>query len=138
MADNSLLCSKYVQSILEENEEVKSILGTDQHKIFPLLQPDQLTFPFIVHARTSLTTQYTKNLPFGFGWTNDVTYTVNCVSNDYIQCIELANAVRHAMEGYQWKDENIHIEPIQLQQVSEYTIDDTTFVEELQFKLQIT
>ena len=138
MADNSLLCSKYVQAILEENEEVKSILGTNQHKIFPLLQPEQLTFPFIVHARTSLTTHYTKNLPFGFGWTNDVTYTVNCVSNDYIQCIELANAVRHSMEGYQWKDENIHIEPIQLQQVSEYTIDDTTFVEELQFKLQIT
>ena len=138
MADNSLLCSKYIQTILEENEEVKAILGTDEHKIFPLLQPDKLTFPFIVHSRVSLTTRYTKNLPLGFGWTNEVTYAVTCVSNDYIQCIELANAVRHALEGYQWKDENIHIEPIELQQVSEYTIDDTTFVEELQFRLQIT
>ena len=138
MADNSLLCSKYIQTILEENEEVKTILGTDQHKIFPLLQPDKLAFPFIVHSRVSLTTRYTKNLPLGFGWTNEATYAVTCVSNDYIQCIELANAVRHALEGYQWKDENIHIEPIELQQVSEYTIDDTTFVEELQFRLQIT
>ena len=138
MADNSLLVSKYVQKILEENEEVKLILGTNQHKIFPLLQPEQLTFPFIVHARTSLTTQYTKDMHMGIGWTNEVTYTVNCVSNDYIQCIELANAVRHALEGYGWKDSNICIDPIQLQQVSEYTIDDTTFVEELQFILQIT
>ena len=138
MADNSLLCSKYIQAILEENEEVNSILGTDNHKIFPLLQPDNLTFPFIVHSRNSLTTLYTKNLPLGFGWTNEVIYVVTCVSNDYIQCLELANAVRHALEGYQWKDENIHIEPIQLQQVSEYTIDDDTFVEELQFRLQIT
>jgi hypothetical protein len=136
--DNSILVSRYVQQILEESAEIKNILGTDQHKIFPLLQPDKLAFPFIVHSRVSLTTRYTKNLPLGFGWTNEVTYAVTCVSNDYIQCIELANAVRHALEGYQWKDENIHIEPIELQQVSEYTIDDTTFVEELQFRLQIT
>lgn len=136
--DNSILVSRYVQQILEESADIKNILGEDEHRIFPLLQPDKLTFPFIVHSRVSLTTRYTKNLPLGFGWTNEVTYAVTCVSNDYIQCIELANSVRHALEGYQWKDENIHIEPIELQQVSEYTIDDTTFVEELQFRLQIT
>jgi len=136
MADSSILISKYVQSILEESEEVRAIIGDNQHKIFPLLQPENLKFPFIVHSRLSLTTQYTKDFPLTFGWTNEITYVVSCVSDDYIQCIELANAVRHSMEGYRWKSEEINIEPIQLMNVSEYTVDDTTFVEELQFKIQ--
>jgi hypothetical protein len=137
MTDNSLLISKYIQSILEENEEVKEILGNDEHKIFPLLQPDNLKFPYIVHSRASLNVTYTKDYPLTYGWTNEVIYVVNCVSSDFIQVLELANAVRHALEGYYWKDENIRIDPIQLQQVSEYTIDDFTYVEELQFRISI-
>lgn len=137
MTDNSLLCSKYVQKILEDNEEVKAILGDEQHKIFPLLQPDTLTFPYIVHSRSSLTVQYTKSLAAGIGWVNEVVYSIKCVSDDYIQCIDLANAVRHAVEGYRIRNENICIEPIQLIQASEYPWDDNCFVEELQFRLQI-
>jgi hypothetical protein len=103
-------------------------------RIFPLLQPDTLAFPFIVHSRTGISVTYTKDLPLGWGWTNTVNYTVSCVSDDYVQCIELANAVRHALEGYQWKDEDIYIHPIQLLTVSEYTTDNDAFVEELQFQ----
>lgn len=135
MADNSILISKYIQQILEENEEVKAIVGNDEHKIFPLLQPENLSFPFIVHSRTGLSVQYTKDIEIGHvGWWNTVQYTISCVSNDYIQCIELANAVRHAVETYRWKTQDIYIHPIQLQNVVEYTTDNDTFVEELQFE----
>ncbi len=135
MADNSILISKYIQQILEENEEVKAIVGNDEHKIFPLLQPENLSFPFIVHSRTGLSVQYTKDIEIGHvGWWNTVQYTISCVSNDYIQCIELANAVRHAVETYRWKTQDIYIHPIQLQNVIEYTTDNDTFVEELQFE----
>jgi len=106
-------------------------------RIFPLLQPDNLTFPFIVHSRTGITVNYTKDLPLGFGWYNTVNYTVSCVSDDYVQCIELANAVRHSLEGYQWKDEDIYIHPIQLLTVAEYTTDNDAFVEELQFQCMV-
>ena len=135
--DNSLLISRYIQQILEENEEVQAILGTDQHKVFPLLQPDNLSFPFIVHARQSLNVEYTKDMVHGYGWVNKITYAVSCVSNDYIQCIELANSVRHALECYRWKDNEINMDPIMLQNVSEYTVDDTTFVEELTFTITV-
>lgn len=134
--DNSLLISKYIQQILEESDEIKSILGTDQHKIFPLLQPDSLSFPFIVHSRTGLSVSYTKDIEYSnFGWSNTINYTITCVSNDYIQCIELANAVRHAVETYRWKNNNIYIHPIQLLSAAEYTIDNDAFVEELQFQM---
>lgn len=136
--DNSLLISKYFQSILEENQEVKDIIGNDEHKIFPLLQPANLSFPFIVHARTGITVNYTKDIEYGHcGWYNIVNYTVSCVSDDYVQCVELANAVRHALETYRWKDEDIYIHPIQLLTVSEYTTDNDAFVQELQFQCMV-
>ncbi len=138
MADNSLLISKYIQQILEESDEVKAIIGNDEHKIFPLLQPDNLNFPFIVHARTGLSVQYTKDIEIGHvGWCNTINYTITCVSNDYIQCIELANAVRHAVETYRWKNNDIYIHPIQLLTATEYTLDNDAFVEELQFQMTV-
>lgn len=138
MADNSLLISKYIQQILEESNEVKAIVGNDEHKIFPLLQPDNLNFPFIVHARTGLSVQYTKDIEIGHvGWCNTINYTITCVSNDYIQCIELANAVRHAVETYRWKNNDIYIHPIQLLTATEYTLDNDAFVEELQFQMMV-
>lgn len=136
--DNSLLISKYFQSILEENQEVRDIVGNDEHKIFPLLQPANLSFPFIVHARTGITVNYTKNIEYDHcGWYNTVNYTVSCVSDDYAQCVELANAVRHALETYRWKDEDIYIHPIQLLTVAEYTTDNDAFVQELQFQCMV-
>lgn len=136
--DNSLLISRYFQSILEESQEIKDIIGNDEHKIFPLLQPANLSFPFIVHARTGITVNYTKDIEYGHcGWYNIVNYTVSCVSDDYVQCVELANAVRHALETYRWKDEDIYIHPIQLLTVSEYTTDNDAFVQELQFQCMV-
>ena len=136
--DNSLLISRYFQSILEENQEVREIIGNDEHKIFPLLQPDNLTFPFIVHSRTGISVEYTKDIEYApVGWYNIVNYTISCVSDDYVQCVELANAVRHAVETYRWKDENIYIHPIQLLTVSEYTTDNDAYVEEMQFQCMV-
>lgn len=114
------------------------VIGYDYtQRIFPLLQPDTLAFPFIVHSRTGISVQYTKDIPLGYGWTNTVNYTVSCVSDDYVQCIELANAVRHAMEGTRYRDEDIVIHPIQLLTVAEYTTDNDAFVEEMQFQCMV-
>lgn len=150
--DNSLLISKYIQYILEHSNEIADILDPENaphdlsggeniqeytQRIFPLLQPDTLSFPFIVHSRTGIQVNYTKDIALGFGWTNTVNYTVSCVSDDYVQCIELANAVRHTMEGCTWKKEDIFIHPIQLLTVAEYTTDNDAFVEELQFQMMV-
>ena len=106
-------------------------------RIFPLLQPDTLVFPFIVHSRTGISVDYTKDHALRLGWTNTVNYTVSCVSDDYVQCIELANAVRHAMEGVRYVDNDIRIDPIMLLTVSEYTTENDAFVEELQFQFTV-
>lgn len=135
MADNSLLLAKYIQQILEESEEIKAIIGEDTHKIFTVLQPDKLSFPYIVHGRSGISVEYTKDIEYGnIGWYNTVTYNVYSVSDDYEQCLDLANAIRHSLETYRWKTEEIYIHPIQLLTVSEYTTEEDAFVEELQFQ----
>ena len=121
----------------EQGEETGEAEHDYTQRIFPLLQPDNLAFPFIVHSRTGITVEYTKDIPLGWGWTNTVNYTVSCVSDDYVQCIELANAVRHAMEGTRYLDDDIRINPIQLLTVAEYTTDTDAFVEELQFQFTV-
>lgn len=138
MADNSILLAKYIQSILENSNEIKSIIGQDEHKIFPLLQPEDLSFPFIVHSRTGMSVQYTKDIQIGrIGWVNIIQYTISCVSDNYIQCLELANAVRHSVETYRYKDEDIQFDPIELLTVTEYMTENNAFVEELQFQCTV-
>ena len=119
-----------------ETGEPEVIVHDYTQRIFPLLQPDTLAFPFIVHSRTGISVEYTKDIPLGLGWTNTVNYTVSCVSDDYVQCIELANAVRHALEGTRYRDDDIFIHPIQLLSVAEYTTDNDAFVEELIFTFE--
>lgn len=132
--DNSILTPKYLQAILEENEEVRNVLGltendTETEKIFPLKQPDVLEFPYIVYTRSTINVQYTKDYPMGFGWSNTVSFEIACVSDDYMESIELANAVRHAVEGYRWTDRDeqgkiiIKIDPIRISAISEFMIE---------------
>ena len=136
MRDNSLCINKYVQKILEESEEVVSILGGNKKKIFALKQNENITFPFIVHSRSNLTTTYTKDIEYlrNVGWTNTVQSTVCCVSDDYIQAIDLANAVRHSLETYRLKNDDIYIHPILLINAIEYMTDYDAYVQELQFQ----
>ena len=138
MADMSLCINKYVQQILEESEEIKAIIGNNEHKIFPLLQPEEVTFPFIVHSRTGIQTTYTKDIEYtGAGWYNIVQFSIICVSNDYMQSVELANAVRHSVETYRWKDKDIYIHPIELTSASEYTTEYDGYVQQLNFQCMV-
>lgn len=137
--DNSLLINKYILSFLENSSEVTDILGNDQHKIFPLIQPSSLTYPYIVFSRSSLNVEYTKDVYIGagFGWTNTVTVTIKCVSDEYDVALELANAVRHTLEGLSYKDENINIDIITLSSALEYPFDAESFVQELIFEVSV-
>lgn len=130
--DNSILIAKYIQSILTENEQVVSLLNNNTNKIFTFNKSDTLTFPFICHYRDNIIATYTKDMH----WYNTVQYTVKCVSSEYDVVLNLANAVRHALETYRWKDQDIFIHPIQFVGIYEYP-DDDAIVEELHFQMMV-
>lgn len=127
--DNSILAGKYIYSLMVENAELSVLVDSD--KIYPLrvelrLDPDtgeeqEITFPFIIYSRTSLEPTYTKN----FLTENLLKYTVIVVSDDYDNSLEVANAVRHALEGKAIRNEYLNICPIKLDSVTEETMEDT-------------
>ena len=104
--------------MLVENEELMELI--DQSKIFPLIANADTTFPFIVYSRDSLIPVYTKNLLSD----NTVSFTIIVVSDDYIQSLNIANAVRHALEGQMYKDEYLTIYPIRINSINENTLSD--------------
>lgn len=133
MADNTILINEYLQRLLEANVELKTVLGNEANKIFPLQQPQELQFPFIVYQR-NITVEYTKPVPTYGYWDNTVQFEIACVSNDYVQSLDVANACRHAIEGYGWDDAKIKIHPIRILTINESTIDSdsgTVFVQSI-------
>lgn len=71
----------------------------------------------------------------GYGWTNTVTVIIKCVSNDYVESAEIANAVRNTLEGRRYMDNDIKIDSILLTSASEYSVDSDVFVQELTFEI---
>lgn len=116
--DNTILAGKYLRKILIENEELGKLI--DSNKIFPLLANADTTFPFITYSRTNLAPIYTKDMLTD----NIVSFTLVVVSDEYVQSLDIANAVRHSLEGYRYKDEMINIYPIKLQSIIEETLED--------------
>lgn len=116
--DNSILCGKYLRRFLVENEELSALIDTK--KIFPLLANPDTTFPFIVYSRINLTPLYSKDILSD----NQVSFAVLVVSDKYIESLDIANSVRHALEGYRFRDEYINIYPIKLESIYEETMED--------------
>lgn len=138
--DNSILSTKYIFSALDNNEALKE-LGLEG-KIFPLLaqlivnpdtgEEEDITFPFIVYSRTSLTPTYTKdNLT-----ENDVTMQIVCVSDDYVNSLDVANAVRNALECKGASVDGMTIYPIKMESITESTMEDA-YIQTLTFQYKV-
>lgn len=138
--DNSILSTKYTFKALENNAELLELGLKD--KIFPLLaqvivnpetgEEEEITFPFIVYSRTSLIPEYTKDMLTQ----NTVTLQIVCVSDDYVNSLEVANAVRHALELKGTSVDGMKIDPIRLQSITESTMEDA-YLQTLTFQYTV-
>lgn len=127
--DNSILAGKHIYDMMIANEELSELVDSD--KIYPLrvelrLDPtsgeeQEITFPFIIYSKSMLEPKYTKD----FLSENILHYTIIVVSDDYDNSLDVANAVRHALEGHTYKDNKLSIHPIRLESVTEETMEDT-------------
>ena len=116
--DNTILAGKYIRKFMTEDTELMKLISAD--KIFPLIANPDTTYPFIVYSRDTITPIYTKN----FLSENELSFTIIVVSSDYEESLDIANAVRHSLESYRYQDEVINIYPINLQSVTEETVED--------------
>lgn len=109
--DNTILIWKYLRPLLVENETLEELM--DINNIFPLVAKEGTKYPFIIYSRDNITPVYTKGI-YG-GWDNTITLSLRVYSSDYTQSINIANAVRNAIEWQQFENEEIKIHPIELQ-----------------------
>ena len=123
---NSILISKYIITLLKQNEDLTSLVGD---RIYPIDAKQGTTFPFIVVRRQNITTEYNKD---GISY-DTVSFSVIVVAMNYIDSVIIAQEVRKSLELYRGAiDNNTNIKLIHFTGISE-DLYNNAFVQQLTF-----
>lgn len=119
----SLSAGELIRAVLIQAPEVKSRAS----KVYPVVE-DAAELPYIVYRRTRLEKGSVKNQRG-----NDaVTIEVQCYTSGYTEGVELAEAVRNALDGAQIEHEGLVMRACDLVDSEETWIDDA-YVQNLVF-----
>ena len=121
----SLKVGKEIYSHLKENKSLTDIVG---NKIYPIIVEKDTNYPFIVYKRSNVIPDYTKDYHFK----DDVIVDIICVSNHYVESVEIATLVRESLEDKKYGD----IVSIRLESADEDFVDDA-YIQTLSFNLTI-
>ena len=127
--DTGIQIGKYIKRWLQSDDELVSMVK--KSNMVPLLvHPTEK--PFISWERMSCTPNYTKD-----GQIVDVVEVgIAIISDDYEQSINIAERVRNLLEWKSYRDANIHIPAMEIQQIQEDNVDDA-YVKEILFEFHI-
>lgn len=126
--DNTLKIGKYIRQFLVEDERYNKIVG--QSKTFPLIANAETSFPFVVYQRTSAKVNYTKDGRYQ----NILAVEITIICDNYPESIDLLCLVRDILEGKRYKDEDIWIRDIKVDEVSE-DFNEDTFIQRISFDI---
>lgn len=121
----SLEVGKEIYSILSKNKSLTDKVG---NKIYPIIVEKDTNYPFIVYKRSNVIPDYTKDYHFK----DYVIVDIICVSNHYVESVEIASLVRESLEDKRIGD----INSIKLESADEDFIDDA-YIQTLSFNLTI-
>lgn len=124
----SLNAGAVIRSILISNAEVKK----RTNKIFPI-SIDSAQLPYILYRRASLAHNPTKA---GMPGADTVTMEVVCYTAKYAESVELAEAVRGALDYAQGESDGVVMRSCTLSD-SEEGYEDDAFVQRLVFQVKI-
>lgn len=130
MAQNksSLSAGAVIRGLLLSDEEVKK----RTNKVFPIVI-DKATLPYILYRRASLQHNPTKA---GMPGADTVTMEVVCYTASYADSVELAEAVRTALDYKQGERDGITMRSCVLVD-SEEGYEDDAFLQQLVFQVKI-
>ena len=126
-----ILINKYLKKIFDNDEKITSLVKKSNIKAM-ILQPTN--FPFISFKRNQVETHYNKDIPYE----DVVSVDIICVTNNYAESVEIAQAIRESIEFKVYKDseENILITKMWMTDADENTVSDS-FVQTLTFEIHI-
>lgn len=122
----SISISKHIYAKLSESEALKPLVGD---KLFAISTKESTTFPFIVYRRESLIPAYTKDR---YDTGDNAAVEVVVVSDNYLNSLEIAEAVRLSLENKRCKYASFSVIGAKLLSASEDFIEDT-FLQRLTF-----
>lgn len=127
MSRSSLSAGEIIYSLLTNDETVMSLAT----KVYPVVV-DEATLPYVVYRRSSLQHDPVK----GQRGADTVTVEVVCYSKDYTSGVELAEAVRDALDGAQMAADDITMRSCYLSDSAESWADDA-YIQDLIFTIKI-
>lgn len=126
--DNTLKIGKYIRQFLIEDERYNEMVG--QVKTFPLIANAETDFPFVTYQRTNAKVLYTKDGRYE----NMLTVEITILCDNYPESIDILCLVRDILEGRRYKDEDIYIRDIRVNEVSE-DFNEDTFIQRITFDI---
>lgn len=117
----------YINEKLGSTPDLTALVG---EKVFPISTQKEVAFPFVVYQRGGLTSTYTKD----FLSVDTVSVSFIIASDEYFQSVEIAEALRAALEGKRAK--KYGISETKLVSANEDMIENT-FVQNLVFSFKM-
>lgn len=127
VSKTSLSAGEIIRAILANDAEVT----TRANKIYPVVE-DRADLPYIVYRRTQLKQDPTKN---GRG-ADTVGIEILCYTKQYTEGVELAEAVRDALDGAHGEADGLVMRSCYLED-SEEAWQDDAYVQQLVFNVKI-
>ena len=124
---SSLSAGKIIRAMLIEDSEVMA----RANKVFPVVE-DSAELPYIVYRRTQLEQDTTK----GRRGADTVGIEILCYTKGYTEGVELAEAVRGALDGAQGESDGLVMRSCYLAD-SEEAWQDDAYVQQLVFNVKI-
>ena len=124
----SLSAGSIIRDILLSNEEVKR----RTNKVFPIVR-DNAQLPYILYRRAALAHNPTKQ---GMPGADTVTMEVVCYTAKYAEGVELAEAVRQALDYASGEHDGVKMRSCTLAD-SEEGYEDDAFVQQLVYQVRI-
>lgn len=124
-----LQLGKAINALLSANADITEKVG---NRIYPLVSKVDCDFPFIVYQRMAVLPTYTKDALVS----EEQNYSITVLSATYAESVELADAVRDAMELESGTFAGQRIRMVRLTSVNESWLNDT-YIQELNFTLTL-
>ena len=120
----------YIIADMLSNDETLQGLGITD--VFPIVSERDANLPYISYQRTSMSQQGVKT---GMG-ADTAQITVTCFAAEYEESLEIAEAVRAALDGKQAANEDMRMRSCFMDGSSENWADDA-YIQELVFNVKI-
>lgn len=133
MRQHSIKTTYLIHKVLVEDQDLMTLIGGADHIQLLIGDPDINTMYPIINIKRDLVSPMKSNKDFG---SDRVQFSIKVYSDDYKNSIDIADAIRFALEWHTFQDTEIKLVNVELVSCSENWVKDAyeqslTFISEV-------